>query len=139
MQLNRLPRGRANGAVAVIAHDLVEGEPLLGRAHPTRYAHAKHEGERLLHLLARALAAEIAVVLKIHAVELHELSIVLDDRTGDVLTQAFGEGAAQVLTRFLDVFVARKVSSHGFVLLSWTMGRLKNPQVVIPGAHRRRV
>jgi hypothetical protein len=48
-------------------------EKLSWRAHAARHTQADHEGERLLHFLAPALAAQIAVVLQIHAVELHEL------------------------------------------------------------------
>ena len=61
----------------------VERQPLRGRQHAAGDAHAQHEGERLLQLLARALGAQVAVVLQIHAVEFDQLLIVLDDRAGD--------------------------------------------------------
>ena len=74
-------------AVAVVARDPVEREPLLRRQHAARNAHADHEGEGLLHLLARALGAQVAVVLQIHAVEFDELLVVLGDRAGDLVSQ----------------------------------------------------
>ena len=62
--------------------------------------------------LRRALGAQVAVVLQVHAVEFHELLVVLGDRAGDVVAQALGQRAAQVVARFLDVFVAGNVVSH---------------------------
>ena len=86
MQLHRLPRGQPHGVVAIITRHLVEREPLLRRQHSAWNAHADHEGEGLLHLLARALGPQVAVVLQIHAVEFDELLVVLDDRAGDLLS-----------------------------------------------------
>jgi hypothetical protein len=83
-----LARGRAHRAVAVDARDPVERAPLLGGQHAAGDAHAQHEGEGLLELLARALAAQVAVVLQVHAVEFDQLLIVLDDRAGDLVGQA---------------------------------------------------
>ena len=112
VQLDGLARGEPHRAVAVVAGDLVEREPLLRRQHPARDAHADHEGERLLHLLAGALGPQVAVVLQVHAVELHQLLIVLDDRAGDLLAQALLERAAQIVARFLDALVARQFVGH---------------------------
>ena len=78
-----LPRGQPHGAVTVVARDLVERQPLRGGEHAAGNADAQHEGERLLHFLAAALGAQIAVVLQIHAVEFDELLVVLADRAGD--------------------------------------------------------
>ena len=85
VQLYRLPRGQPHGVVAVVARHLVEREPLRRRQHAAGNAHADHEGEGLLHLLSGALGPQVAVVLQIHAVELHQLLVVLDDGAGDFL------------------------------------------------------
>ena len=85
VQLHRLPRGQPHGAIAVVARHPVERQPLRRAQHAAGHAHTDHEGEGLLHLLARALGAEIPVVLQIHAVEFDELLVVLDDRAGDLL------------------------------------------------------
>ena len=58
--------------------------------------------------LRRRSAPQVAVVLQVHAVELHELLVVLDDRAGDLLGQVLRERAAQIAARFLDAFVARE-------------------------------
>ncbi len=63
MQLDRLSRGQPHGAVTVVARDLVERQPLHGGEDTAGNANADHEGERLLHFLARALGPQIAVVL----------------------------------------------------------------------------
>ena len=110
MQLDGLARGRAHRAVAIDARDEVKRAPLRGGEHATGNPHAQHEGERLLELLARALAAQVAVVLQVHAVEFHKLLVVLDDAAGDLVGQPFGERTAQVVARLLDVFVAGQVS-----------------------------
>ena len=99
----------AQRAVAVDARDPVERAATAAACStPPGDAHADHEGERLLELLARALGAQVAVVLQIHAVEFDELLVVLDDRAGDLVGQPFGERAAQVVARFLDVLVAER-------------------------------
>jgi hypothetical protein len=49
---------------------------------------------------------------QIHAVEFHQLRVVLDDAAGDLVAQAFGQGAAEIIARFLDAFVARKFFGH---------------------------
>ena len=86
---------------------------MLRRQHPARDAHADHEGEGLLHLLARAFGAQVTVILQIHAVELHQLLVVLDDGAGDFLAQAFGQRAAQIVARLFDALIARTVVGHG--------------------------
>ena len=91
--------------IGVGARDLIDRQPLRGRAFATGHAQADHEGERLLHFLARALAAQVAVVLQIHAVEFHQLSVVLDNRAGDFFPQPLRQRPAQIRARFLDAFV----------------------------------
>src|SRR6476659_10725318 len=112
MQLHRLPRRQPHGAVAVDTCYLIKREPLLWVEHAARDAHANHEGEGLLHLLARAFWAQVTVVLQVHAVELHELRIVLDDRAGDFLAQALGQRSTQIVAGFLDALVARYLVGH---------------------------
>src|SRR5215467_611170 len=112
MQLHRLPRSQPHGAVAVDTGNLIEREPLLGAEHTAWNAHADHEGEGLLHLFARAFGTQVTVILQVHAVELHQLRIVLDDRAGDFLAQAFGQRAPQIVAGFLDALVARQLVGH---------------------------
>src|SRR5262245_2512196 len=109
MQLHRLPRSQPHGAVAVDTGNLIEREPLLGAEHAAWNAHADHEGEGLLHLFARAFGTQVAVILQVHAVELHQLRIVLDDRAGDFLAQALGQRPPQIVAGFLDALVAREL------------------------------
>lgn len=59
-----------------------------------------------------ALGAQVAIVLQVHAVEFDELLVVLDDRAGHGVLEAFGQGAAQILAGFLDVFVASQFFGH---------------------------
>ena len=106
VQLEGLARGQPHGAVAVSVGDVLHLQELLRRADTGGNAQADHEGERLLHLFLAALGAKIAVVLQIHAVEFHQLRVILDDGAGDFLAQALGQGAAQIGARFLDAFVA---------------------------------
>jgi hypothetical protein len=113
VQLDGLPRGDPQRAVAVAPRDAVECEPLRGREHAARNAHAQHEGECLLHLLLAALAAQVAVVLEVHAVEFHQLLVVLDDRACDLLVEPLGKRPAQIVARLLDAFVARGFLGHG--------------------------
>ena len=106
VELHRLPRGQPQRAVAVIARHPVERQPLRAGEDPAGNPHADHEGKRLLHLLARTLGAQIAIILQVHAVEFHQLGIVLADRAGDFLPQPVGQCSAQIIARFLDALVA---------------------------------
>src|SRR5262245_1040598 len=112
VQLHRLPRGQAHAAIAVIPRDLVKREPLYGTEHTARNAYTNHKSERLLHFLARALGAQVAVVLQVHAVKFHQLRVVLDDGAGDLLAQPVGKRAAQVIAGLLEVFFAGKIYGH---------------------------
>jgi hypothetical protein len=46
-------------------------------------------------IFLRRHSAQVAVVLQIHAVELHELLIFLGDRAGDLLGESFRQRATQ--------------------------------------------
>ena len=79
---NVCARRQAQRAVGVVAGDVVERQPLLRRRHAARQAHADHEAVGLLQLLLGALAAHVAVVLQVGAVELGQLGVVLGDGAG---------------------------------------------------------
>ena len=57
-------------------------QPLLRRQNAARHAHPRHEDEGLLHLLAPAFGAQVAVVLQVDAVELCQLLVVVGQRAG---------------------------------------------------------
>src|SRR5215831_17449233 len=47
--------------------------------------------------------------------ELHELLVVLDDRTGHLLGKSLRQRATQIAARFLDAFVAGEFLGHGSI------------------------
>ena len=96
-----------------MARDLVYRKPLGRRAHPARQAHADHEGECLLHLLAGALAPEVTVVLQVHTVEFDELGVILGDGAGDSFSHSIGKRPAEIGARLFDALVARQLPVHG--------------------------
>src|SRR6185312_8078997 len=48
--------------------------------------------------------AAVAVVLLVHAVELHQRLIVFPDGAGELVEQGFGQGAAEAIAALLDPF-----------------------------------
>ena len=113
MELEGLPRGEPQRAVGVVVGDAVQRQPLRRRHEAAGQAHADHEAEGLLQLLLGALAAHVAVVLQIGAVELRELLVVLGDGAGHDLFEAVRDRAAKLMARFLDEFVPRPLVGHG--------------------------
>jgi hypothetical protein len=93
--LEGLPSGNAQGAVGVLGGDAVERQPLGRRHHTTGNARADHEGIGRLELLPTTLVAQVAIVLLVAAVELEQLVVVVADRTGDRVGQAFDDAATQ--------------------------------------------
>ena len=73
VELERLPRRQPQRAVGVVGRDPVERQPLRRRDDAAGDAHADHEAEGLLQPLLGALAAHVAVVLQIGAVERDEI------------------------------------------------------------------
>ena len=106
VELDRLPRRQPHRVVAVVARDAVERQPLRGREDAARNANAQHEGKCLLHFLAGALGPQIAIVLQVHAMEFHQLRVILGNGAGDLLAQALGQRTAQIVARLFDALVA---------------------------------
>ena len=79
MKLNALPGREAQGAVAVLVRDGIDGE-ILSRGHASAgNLAADHEHEVLADALLLAVLAGVAVFLLIAAVELEELLVVLTE------------------------------------------------------------
>ena len=79
MELNGLAGRQPHRSIGIGARDPVEREPLRRGQDTAGDPHPQHESKGFLQLLAAPLRPQIAVVLKIHPVKLHELLIVLDD------------------------------------------------------------
>jgi hypothetical protein len=77
VELKRLARGQAQGAIGVATGDLIERQPLLRSADPAGQARADHEAVGGLEFLQAPLLAQIAVVLLVAAVKLEQLRVVL--------------------------------------------------------------
>ena len=80
-------------------------QPLTRRQNTARNTHPRHEDERLLHLLAHALGAQVAVVLHVDAMEFRQLLVVIRQRAGFDTLQPFGDGAPQKAAVRLDRLV----------------------------------
>src|SRR3546814_11570954 len=80
MKLEGLARRDTQGVAAMCASKFVELQPLCRAAHSTRQTHPDHELISGFQLLAAAFVAQIAVILLIYPVELHQLDIVAGDR-----------------------------------------------------------
>src|SRR5262249_15769751 len=106
VELDALPAGEAQGAVAVSVGQLVQGEILLRRHAAARNLAAHHEHVVLAKPLAAAGLAGVAVLLLIGAVGLQGLVGLLAERIA-VFPQFFGDRAAQGTTVLLDPFHGR--------------------------------
>jgi hypothetical protein len=82
VELERLAGGEPQRVVRIGAGDGVKLQPLLRCRHAARQADADHEAVGLLQHLLGALAAHVAVVLQVGAVELGELAVILGDGSG---------------------------------------------------------
>ena len=110
MELEGLARRHAQRSIAVGAREFVEFQPLLRRADPARQAQPDQEGIGWLQLLAAALVAQIAVVLHIDAVELHQLgAVVAGDGAGDRVEQPLVDGSAQIVAARLHRLVGAEL------------------------------
>ncbi len=105
MELDRLPRGQAQRAVAALQRHLFGGQPLRRRQDAARHPHPRHEAECLLHPLPAAFGAQVAVVLLIDAMEFRQLRVVVGQRSGFDTAQPVGDRAAQQIAAFLDALV----------------------------------
>src|SRR3546814_7346495 len=75
-------------------------------AHSTRQTHPDHELISGFQLLATAFVAQIAVILLIYPVELHQLDIVAGGHcSGDPVEQTFGDAAAQIVAPVLQALI----------------------------------
>ena len=106
MQLQILPGGDAQRAVAPCAGDVIVGEIRLGGHDPTRDSGADHHHVVLVEAELAGLLAQVAVVLLIDTVELEDhLGVVAED--AGVLEQLVAQGSAQAVAPRLDLLSAR--------------------------------
>ena len=77
MHLECLPCRQLQRSVSVFPGKLIHDKPLLGRRHSARHPDAQHELICRLKLLLLPLIPEIAVILQIAAVELHQTVVVI--------------------------------------------------------------
>jgi len=105
VQLERLARGDLDRAVGVGVGEGVECEPLRGREDATGYADARHEDKRLFLSLLATLFAEVAIVLRVDAVEAQELSAVLGDSARRVVLDILEDVAAEGIAPGFQPFV----------------------------------
>ena len=87
--------------------DMMGGDPLFGCKEAARNAEPDHEGIEAFELLLRAFFAAIAVILLVHAVELHEGLVVIADGAAQFAFQPFGQCAAEGVAGLLDPFDGR--------------------------------
>ena len=105
VKLKRLPRGELERAVRVRVGQRVEREPLGGRADAAGHADARHEAERFLLSFFAPDIAEVAVVLRVDAVEFRELRAVLGDAARRPVREIAQDIAAQKIALGFDAFV----------------------------------
>lgn len=105
VKLEGLAGGDLEGAVGVGVGERVEGEPLGRRADAAGDADARHEREGFFFVLLAALVAEIAVVLRVDAVEFRQEGTVLGDRACRGIGQIAEDVAAEKITLGLDGLV----------------------------------
>ena len=110
VKLDALTRGDAQGVVAVLGGEVVEGDPL-GRGHDAaRDAAADH------HDVFLACLAEVAVVLLVNAVKLHELLVIgremIGGLVGDGGRELAGENGIVLLEDFVFVYRRRDGFRH---------------------------
>ena len=73
MELDALACRQAQGAVAEVAGDPVQGQPQVGMDVARGESHADHEPEGVFLASLAAVVPQVAVVLLIRAVELEDL------------------------------------------------------------------
>ncbi len=119
VELHRLPRGHADGAVGPLVGDAVECEILARRQHAGGNPQPGHEHVGAVELALRPLGAQIAVVLDIHAVELDELAAILGEAAERLLAEFLDQRAAEKVAPRLDVLVAGELNDvtirHGAI------------------------
>ncbi len=117
MKLEGLPSGDTERWKAITQGEFIELQPLLRRADSAGHADTNQEAVSRFKLAPEALLTEIAVILLIGAMKLQELGDILGHRTGYRVSQAFGDGAAQVATTRLEGLFwsefRRLVGGHG--------------------------
>ena len=109
VKLEGLAGRDAQGFAAMRPGEFVELQPLRRAADPAWQAHPDHELIGRLQLLAPALVAQVAIVLLIDTVKLHQLDVILRrHRPGDPVKQALGDAAAQIIALVLHRLVRPK-------------------------------
>ncbi len=105
VELEGLAGGEPKLLAAMGPGERVELQPLLGRAHSARQPHPDHEAIGRLQLLAPPFVAQVAVVLLVHSVDLHQPRVVGGDGAGDAVEEPGGDGSAQIVAGFLQRLV----------------------------------
>ena len=88
MQLEGLAGGELEGVAAVLVGESVDLEPLFRRADSAGHADADHEDESFLEAGLLSLAALVAVVLLVNAVEFRNIRVFVRDRSGRAVFEA---------------------------------------------------
>ena len=99
----------ADRVAAVRPRQLVDLQPLLRAADAARQADAHHEGQRRLQLLPAPLVADVAVVLLINAVELHQLVALERHSGGNPVDQVERDVPAKMVAVVLQPFVGAQL------------------------------
>jgi hypothetical protein len=117
VELEGLAGGEPQLAAAMGSGELVQLQPLLRSADAAGEPHPDHEAIGRLQFLAPPLVAQVAVVLLIHAVDLHQPCVVGGDGAGDPVEKAGGDGSAKIVAGLLQPLVrAEPVEGLGEVL-----------------------
>ena len=109
VELEGLARRQPDGVAAMCPCQLVDLQPLLRRADPAGEAHADHERKGRLQLLPPPFVADVAIVLLVDAVELHELVAREGHPGGDPIEQIVRDVAAQIIAVVLQPLVGAEL------------------------------
>ena len=128
VQLKCLPRGELERAIGIVGAKRIDVQPLLRGADPAGQTDAGHERIRRLELGLTAFTSDVAIVLLVNAMKLGELRVVRRQRTGRLIKQPLGNGAAQKVADLLDGLVFRQLRLVAAVVLQchrqWKPGRI---------------
>ena len=106
MVLEGLAVGEADRAVkSAAAGKFVYAQPLRGGDHAAGQAAAQHDVFEVVEFLVVAFAADVAVVLLVHAVKADKLEVVAVKAAGETVAQVFGDAAAQMAALAFEAFV----------------------------------
>ena len=113
VELERLPRGKAELPAGVLMGEGVQIEPLPRRDDAAGSADADHEVEGRLQPLPRPFLADVAVVLHVRAVELQQGIVAFRHRAGNAIAKRLQDRAAEKVAGRLDAFVLGQLLCGG--------------------------